>query len=101
MRYVEIGKFGAGWGKRVSSDVVTVSALASRTQVEPTVVLGVSVFEPDGVQSDFEALVAGASIDLSAETARRFAERLLRSADEAEERSRRLLYAEKVKEVLS
>jgi hypothetical protein len=101
MRYVEIGRFGSVWGTRASSDVVTVSALASRTQVEPTVVLGVSLFEPDGIQEDFDALVAGASIELPAETARRFAERLLRSADEAEERSRRLQYAEKVKEVLS
>jgi hypothetical protein len=101
MRYVEIGRVGSVWGKRTASDVATVSARASRTDDVPTVVVGISVFELDGSHDDIEALVGAAAIDITAEAARRFAERLLKSADEAEERSRRLRYAEEVKEVLS
>jgi hypothetical protein len=101
MRYVEIGKFGSVWGKRTASPTATVSALASRTSLDPTVVLSISVFEDTGSDIEVDSLVGAASIELPAETVRRFAERLLRSADEAEERARRLVYAEEVKEVLS
>ena len=101
MRYIEIGRFGSVWGRRTASPTVTVSALASRTSLDPTVVLSISVFEDLQSDIDVDSLVGAASIDLPAENARRFGERLLRAADEAEERARRIRYVEEVKEVLS
>lgn len=102
MRYVEIGKVGSVWGRRKRSTVITVSAMASRVSADPTVVLGISVFDEDDLNDyDVAALVGGASIELSPEQVRRFAERLVKAADESEERSRRFRYAREVKEVLS
>jgi hypothetical protein len=102
MRYVEVGRFGSVWGRRKVSSVITISAMASRTTADPTVVLGISVFDEENRNDyDVAALVGGASIELSPEQVRRFAERLVTAADESEERSRRFRYAREVKEVLS
>lgn len=102
MRYVEVGKSGSVWGRKKASTVITVSAMASRVTDDPTVVLGISVFDEEQRHDyDVAALVGGASIELSPEQVRRFAERLLKAADESEERSRRFRYAREVKEVLS
>jgi predicted TIM-barrel enzyme len=101
MRYIETGKFGSVWGRRKTSTIASVSAIASRTSQDPTVVFSVNVFD-DASMNDYDIadLVGAASIELTAEQVRRFAERLSRSADEAEERSRRLRYADSVKEDL-
>lgn len=102
MRYVENGRYGSVWGRRVASPHVNVAAIASRTTPEPTVILSINVFDEDTPHDyDIIEMVGSASIDLTPEQVRRFAERLLRSADEAEERSRRFRYAREVKEVLS
>lgn len=101
MRYVEKARFSSAWGKRVSSTEGTIAAIAQRESIEPTVVVTIETLE---VAFDAElspTLAAQSSAYLSPEAARRFGERLLRSADEAEERARRLRYAAEVKEVLS
>lgn len=104
MRYVTIGDRGRFAGKRTVSDITTISSLALKDSREPKVALSLSVFEDRGAgigDDEVSDLTGIASVVLSASSARQFAQNLLKSADEAEERARRLRYVDEVKEVLS